>query len=175
MAVLRANEVTMKGNPIYLVGPRLQPGDPAPEFTCLKDDLSVARLADTKGKVRLFNVVPSLDTPVCNVQTRTFAKEVAALGDNVVSFTVSLDLPFAMKRYCTDAQINNLINLSDVHNHSFGTNYGVLIEGLPLALLARAVFVVDASDVIRYVEIVPEIANEPNYAATLDALKQAVS
>lgn len=174
MVVSRANEVTMKGNPITLVGPRLQPGDPAPEFTCLKDDLSVARLADSQGKVRLFSVVPSLDTPVCNIQTRTFAKELAALGDKVASFTVSLDLPFAMKRYCSDAQIENLVNLSDVHNHSFGTNYGVLIEGLPLALLARAIFVVDGSDVIRYAEIVPEIAQEPNYTAALDAIKQVI-
>ncbi len=131
------------------------------------------QLADTAGKARLFNVVPSLDTPVCNTQTRKFADVLAALGDKVAAYTVSLDLPFAQARWCTDAKVDNIKNLSDVHDHSFGKHYGVLIKGLPIPLLARAVFVVDADDTIQYVEIVPEIATEPNYAPALAALKAA--
>ena len=105
--------------------------------------LAIVSLADTAGKARLFNVVPSLDTPVCNKQTKRFAEELKALGDKVAAYTVSLDLPFAQARFCTEANIDNLKNLSDVHNHSFGEHYGVLIQDLPIPLLARAVFVVD--------------------------------
>jgi thioredoxin-dependent peroxiredoxin len=173
MAEVRKGEVTMKGNPIDLIGPRLKPGDKAPEFTCVGEGLALVRLADTAGKTRLFSVVPSLDTPVCSIQTKRFAKELEALGDKVAAYTISLDLPFAQKRFCSDAQITNLQNLSDAHDHSFGQHYGVLIQGLPIPLLARAIFVVDRSDTIRHVEIVPEIAQEPNYDATLAALKSA--
>ena len=107
--------------------------------------------------------MPSLDTPVCSTQTKTFADKLNALGDKVEAYTISLDLPFAMKRFCTDNQIKNLTSLSDTHNHSFGEHYGVLIQGLPIPLLARSIFVVDPSNTIKYVEIVPEIATEPNY------------
>ena len=130
-------------------------------------------LADTAGKARLFNVVPSLDTPVCNTQTKRFAQELKALGDKVEAYTVSLDLPFAQGRFCTEAAIENLKNLSDVHNHSFGEHYGVLISDLPLPLLARAVFVVNPSNTITYVEVVPEIVQEPNYEPAIAALKEA--
>lgn len=171
MAETRKGEVTFKGNPIELVGPKLKAGDTAPDFTAVGAGLAVVNLEATAGKPRLFNVIPSLDTPVCNIQTRRFAQELQALGDTVAAYNVSLDLPFAQARYCTDAKIENLKNLSDVHNHSFGENYGVLIQGLPIPLLARAVFVVDASNKITYVEIVPEIAQEPNYEAALSALK----
>ena len=173
MAETRKGEVTFKGNPIDLVGPKLKAGDAAPDFTCVGAGLAVINLGATGNKPRLFNVVPSLDTPVCNIQTRRFAQELQALGDKVESYTVSLDLPFAQARYCTDAKIENVKNLSDVHDHSFGKNYGVLIAGLPIPLLARAVFVVDASNKISYVEIVPEIAQEPNYEPALAALKSA--
>jgi thiol peroxidase len=173
MAETRKGEVTFKGSPIDLVGPKLKPGDTAPDFTCLGAGLALVKLTDTSGKARLFNVVPSLDTPVCNTQTRRFAQELTALGDKVAAYTVSLDLPFAQARWCTDASVANVQNLSDVHNHSFGEHYGVLIQGLPLPLLARAVFVVDPSNKITYSQIVPEIVQEPDYEPALAALKKA--
>jgi thiol peroxidase len=173
MAETRKGEVTMKGNPVELVGPKLKPGDSAPDFACVGAGLSMVTLADTAGKTRLFSVVPSLDTPVCSIQTKKFAESLAALGDKVAAYTVSLDLPFAQARFCTDAKISNLVNLSDTHNHSFGEHYGVLIQGLPIPLLARAIFVVDPKNTIKHVEIVPEIAQEPNYDAALGALKEA--
>ena len=171
MAESRKGEVTMKGNPIELVGPKLKTGDPAPDFTCVDTNLGAVSLKDSAGKVRLFSVVPSLDTPVCSIQTKRFSEEMNALGDKVAAFTISLDLPFAMKRFCADNKIENLVNLSDVHNHSFGEHYGVLISSLPIPLLARAIFVVDAHDKLTYVEIVPEIATEPNYDTALTAIK----
>ena len=173
MAEPRKGEVTMKGNPIELVGPKLKTGDPAPDFTCVDTNLGSVSLKDSVGKVRLFNVVPSLDTPVCSIQTKRFSDEVNTLGDKIAAFTISLDLPFAMKRFCSDNKIENLANLSDVHNHSFGEHYGVLISNLPIPLLARAIFVVDAHDKLTHVEIVPEIATEPNYETALAALKSA--
>ena len=173
MAEMRKGEVTFRGNPVTLVGPKLKAGDKAPEFTAVGTGLSLVKLSDTAGKARLFNVVPSLDTPVCNKQTKHFAESLKDLGDKVSAFTVSLDLPFAQARFCTEANIESLKNLSDVHNHSFGEHYGVLISDLPIPLLARAVVVVDPSDTIRYIEIVPEIAQEPDYEPALMALKDA--
>src|SRR5581483_1375418 len=110
---------------------KLKEGDKAPDFTCVGAGLATVSLADTTGKVRLFNVVPSLDTPVCNKQTKRFAEELLALGDKAAAYTVSLDLPFAQQRFCTEAKIENLKNLSDVRDHSFGKHYGVLVQGLP--------------------------------------------
>jgi thiol peroxidase len=173
MADVRKGEVTMKGNPVDLVGPKLKPGDKAPDFEVVNESLATVSLKDTAGKVRLFSVVPSLDTPVCSIQTQRFAKELNALGDKVAAYTISLDLPFAMKRFCADHGIANLTNLSDVRNQSFGKHYGVLINSLPIPLLARAIFVVDPSDTIKHVEIVPEIATEPNYETALSAIKAA--
>jgi thiol peroxidase len=173
MAETRKGEVTFKGNPIDLVGPKLKPGDKAPDFACAGAGLSIVSLKDTAGKTRMFNVVPSLDTPVCNTQTRKFSQELQSLGDKVAAYTVSLDLPFAQARWCTDAKVENLKNLSDVHDQSFGKNYGVLIQGLPIPLLARAIFVVDPSDTVKYVQIVPEIAQEPDYEPALKALREA--
>lgn len=173
MAEARKGEVTFRGNPVTLAGPKLKPGDKAPDFTAVGAGLALVTLADTSGKARLFNVVPSLDTPVCNKQTKRFAEELKALGDKVAAYTVSLDLPFAQARFCTEANIDSLKNLSDVHNHSFGEHYGVLISDLPIPLLARAVVVVNPSDTVRYVEIVPEIAQEPDYEPALTALKEA--
>lgn len=172
MGELRKGEVTMKGNPVELAGPRLKTGDKAPDFACVDEGLKPVTLGDTKG-VRLFSVVPSLDTPVCNIQTKRFAQEMNALGDKVTAYTISLDLPFAMKRFCADAGITNLKNLSDVHNQSFGEHYGVLIKSLPIPLLCRAIFVVDGNNSITHVEYVPEIATEPNYETALSAVKAA--
>ena len=168
----RANAVTFKGEGKTLVGPQIKPGDKAPDFKCLKV-LDAVTLADTPAKARMFSVVPSLDTPVCSTQTKKFEDAIKGLGDKVACYTVSLDLPFAQKRFCTGEGIKTMQTLSDVHNQSFGTGYGVLIEGLPLALLARSVFVVDKAGTVTYVEYVPEVTNEPNYAAALEALTAA--
>ncbi len=168
----RAKAVTFKGNPLTLVGPKLKVGDKAPTFTCL-NGLELVTLAQTPAKPRLFSVVPSLDTPVCNMQTHKFDEGLVSLKDRVASYTVSLDLPFAQKRFCTDGKIENMTTLSDVHNHSFGEHYGVLIEGLPLQLLARAIFVADSTGTLTYVEYVPEVTNHPNYEAAFAALAAA--
>lgn len=173
MAETRAGEVTFKGNPVTLVGPKLKTGEKAPDFHCVGADLATISLADTTGKARLFSVVPSLDTPVCSIQTKRFAEEMKALAGHAVAYTFSLDLPFAMARFSTASAIENLKNVSDAHDHSFGKNYGVLIEGLPIPLLARAVLVLDPSDKITYIEIVPEIAQQPDYEPALKALKAA--
>ena len=169
----RTGAVTFKGGPIDLAGPELKPGDQAPDFRCLDAGLAPVTLADTGPKARLFSVVPSLDTPVCSLQTKKFEEQVAAMGDKVACYTVSLDLPFAQKRYCGAENIVNMHTLSDVHDHSFGTHFGVLIHGLPLPLLARAVFVVDKSGMVTYAEYVPEVTHEPNFAAAVAALKAA--
>jgi thiol peroxidase len=174
MAEVRKGAVTMKGNPKDLVGPELHVGDKAPEFCCAADAATVHTLKDSAGKVRFFSVVPSLDTPVCSLQTKKFNDQFESLGEQAMAYTISLDLPFAMKRFCSAEGITRLTNLSDAHDHSFGTNYGVLIQGLAVPLLARAIFVVDGKDVIKYVEIVPEIGQEPNYAAAMAALESAV-
>lgn len=168
----RANAVTFKGSPLTLVGPQLKVGDSAPDFTCLSG-LDLLSLSKTPAKARMFSVVPSLDTPVCSEQTRKFDQGVAALKDKAACYTVSLDLPFAQKRFCGEHNISNMQTLSDVHNHSFGQNYGVLIEGLPLALLSRAIFVADKNGKLIYVEYVPEVASHPNYDNALAALKAA--
>lgn len=161
--------VTFKGEPKNLVGPSLKPGDKAPDFKAL-NGLAPVTLADTPAKARIFSVVPSLDTPVCSLQTKKFEEALAKLGDKVASYTVSLDLPFAQKRFCSAEGVSSMTTLSDVHNHSFGKNWGVLLEGLPLALLARSVFVVDAAGTLAHVEYVPEVTSEPNYAAALAVL-----
>ena len=173
MSDARKGEVAMKGNPVELAGPHLKAGDKAPDFECVGEGLSIITLAETAGKPRLFSVVPSLDTPVCSIQTKRFSHDLAALGDKVAAYTVSLDLPFAMKRFCGAEGVSNLVNLSDVRNHSFGKHYGVLITSLPIPLLCRALFVVDGHGTLTHVEYVSEIASEPNYDAALAALKAA--
>ncbi len=168
-----ARTVTFKNAPVQLAGTELKPGDAAPDYAALKG-LDKVTLASTPAKARLFSVVPSLDTGVCSMQTKKFDEGVKALGDTVACYTVSLDLPFAQKRFCTAENIAAMDTISDVHDHSFGKNWGVLIEsGLPLKLLARAVFVVDKSGKITYVEYVPEVTNHPNYDTALAALQTA--
>jgi thiol peroxidase len=169
----RPNATTFKGNPLTLVGPQLKPGDKAPDFTCINSGLEKVNLAGTPAKARLLSAVPSLDTPVCSMETKKFNDALSALKDKVAAYTISLDLPFAQKRFCGAENISNMQTLSDVHNHSFAQNYGVLIEGLPLPLMSRAVFVVDKGGKITYAEYVPEVASEPNYDAALAALKAA--
>jgi thiol peroxidase len=162
--------VTFKGNPVTLIGNEVKVGDQAPDFKVLANDLSEVTLADTKGHVRLISVVPSLDTGVCDAQTRRFNEEAAKL-DNVKVLTISVDLPFAQKRWCGANGIENVQTLSDHRDVSFGQAYGVLIK--ELRLLARAVFVIDSNDKITYVEYVPEATNHPNYEAAIEAAKAA--
>jgi thiol peroxidase len=174
MSVVRTGAVTLKGNPKDLIGPELKAGDKAPEFKTVGGDLAAVTLADTTGKVRLFNVVPSLDTPVCDRQTRKFSEEIAELGDKLAAYTVSTDLPFAQARWCGVVKVENFKNLSDLHNGSFGEAWGVKIKDFPVPFLTRAVFVVGPDDTIVYAQYVPEIAQEPDYEPVLAALKKAI-
>lgn len=170
------HQVKFKGTPKDLTGPQLKAGDNAPEFECVTQGLEIVRLADTPKTARLFSVVPSLDTPVCSMQTKKFNDKLSELGNKVAAYTVSLDLPFAQARFCGDPnnKITNLKNLSDVRNGSFGKSYGVLLQGLPIPLLARAIFVVDKNNKIAYAEYVSEVTQEPDYDKALGALKAAV-
>jgi thiol peroxidase len=169
----RANAVTFKGKPLTLVGPQLKVGDKAPEFSCATTSLELLTLGKTPAKTRLFSVVPSLDTPVCSEQTRKFEQAIASFKDKLASYTISLDSPFAQKRFCSAENIGTMQTLSDTHDQSFGQNYGVLIEGLPIPLLSRAVFVVDKTGKITYLEYVPEVTSHPNYDKALEAVKAA--
>ncbi len=169
----REGAVTFKTKPITLVGPELKVGDAAPDFACVNQGLEAINLGKTPAKARLFSVVPSLDTPVCSEQPKKFEQGLASLGDKAACYTVSLDLPFAQKRFCTEENINNVQTLSDVHNQSFGQNYGVLIEGLPIPLLTRAIFVVDKDNKITHCEYVSEVTSHPDYDKALEALKAA--
>lgn len=163
-------EITFKENPVTLLGEEVKPGDKAPDFKVLANDLSEVTLADTKGKVRLISVVPSVDTGVCDQQTRRFNEEAANL-DGVEVITISVDLPFAQKRWCAAAGIENLQVLSDHRDLSFGKNYGVAIE--ELRLLARSIFVIDSNDEVTYTEYVSEATNHPDYEAAVNAAKEA--
>ncbi|XJZ26486.1 thiol peroxidase [Bacillota bacterium Lsc_1132] len=163
-------KVTFKGNSVTLLGSEVKVGDKAPNFTVLANDLSEVTLNDTKGQVRLISVVPSLDTGVCDAQTRRFNEEANQLG-NVKILTISVDLPFAQKRWCGANGIENVQTLSDHRDLSFGEAYGVAIK--ELRLLTRAVFVVDSTDKVTYVEYVPEATNHPNYEAAIEAAKSA--
>jgi len=163
-------KVTFKGKSVTLVGNEVKVGDAAPDFKVLANDLSEVTLADTKGSVRLISVVPSIDTGVCDAQTRRFNEEAAKLED-VKVLTISADLPFAQKRWCGANGIENVQTLSDHRDVSFGQAYGVLIK--ELRLLARAIFVIDSEDKVTYVEYVPEVTNHPNYEAAIEAAKAA--
>ena len=167
----RPGAVTFKGNPLTLAGEAVQVGQAAPDFSLkyYEDGLQSITPADLQGKPTLLNVVPSLDTPVCAVQTKKFNEELGGLGDSVNAVTVSLDLPFAQGRFCGAEGISNIRTGSDYQDRAFGNNYGVLIE--ELKLLARSVFVLDAEGKITYAEVVPEVTDEPNYDAALAALK----
>ena len=157
-----SRQVKFKDTMFNLVGPQLKAGDAAPDFACVAG-LDVVKLAGTPAKARMFSVVPSLDTPVCSQQTKKFDESIGAMKDKVACYTVSLDLPFAQKRFCTTENITNMQTLSDTHDQSFGKNYGVLIEGLKFPLLSRAIFVLDKGGKITYCEYVPEVGAHPNY------------
>lgn len=162
--------VTFKGNQVTLLGNEVNVGDKAPDFKVLANDLSEVSLENTKGQVRLITSVPSLDTGVCDAEIRRFNQEASQI-DNVKILTVSVDLPFAQKRWCAAAGIENVQTLSDHRDLSFGEAFGVAIQ--ELRLLARAVFVVDSSDTVTYVEYVSEATEHPNYEAAIEAAKQA--
>jgi thiol peroxidase len=165
----RSGIITFKGNPFTLLGPELKVGDKAPDFAVVDNGLAPVSLASSAGRVRIISSVPSLDTPVCDAETRRFNQEAAGLPGDVVVLTISLDLPFAQKRWCGAAGIDKVTTLSDYRERSFGQNYGVLIK--ELLLLTRAIFVVDGQGVIRYIQIVPEVTSEPDYAAVMAAAK----
>ncbi len=168
----RPGAVTFQGNPLTLAGEAVATGQPAPDFTLHAfgaDGLSTITPSDIAGKPTIISVVPSLDTGVCQIQTKKFNEEVDALGDAVNALSVSLDLPFAQNRFCGAENIENLKSGSDYQTRSFGQNWGMLIE--ELMLLARGTFVVDAAGTVVYAEVVSEVTDEPNYEASLTALK----
>lgn len=169
----RTGIITMHGNPLTLLGPEVKVGDAAVDFEVLANDLSPVKLSDYKGKVVIISAVPSLDTPVCDVQTRKFNEEATGLSDDVVVLTISTDLPFAQGRWCGAAGVENVVTLSDHRDVAFGESFGVLIK--ELRLLTRAVFVVDKDGVVRYVQIVDELTNEPDYEPAIEAAKQLLA
>ena len=165
----RTGVVTFRGNPLTLVGPALKAGDKAPDFVLLDQGLAPKTLADFAGKFKVISVTPSLDTPVCDLQIHWFNEDAAKQPGEVVVLNVSMDLPFAIKRFCATAGIDKAMALSDHRDASFGNGYGVLIK--ELRLLARSIFIIDKQNVVRYVQIVPEQTGEPNYEDALKALK----
>jgi len=168
----RTGIITMKGNPLTLIGKEVKVGDAAPDFEVLDNNLSPVTLSSFRGKICVISSVPSLDTPVCDMETRKFNQEAGKLNADVQILTISMDLPFAQKRWCGAAGVDKVVTLSDHRNASFGTAYGVLIK--ELRLLARCVFVVDREGIIRYIQMVKEISEEPDYEAIIDAVNHLV-
>lgn len=167
----RENAVTMKGNPLTLIGDEVKVGQKAPNFAAVANDLTQVELSKFVGKTLVISAVPSLDTPVCDRETRRFNEEAAKLGKDVTVLTISMDLPFAQKRWCGAANIDHVTTLSDYQQADFGSKYGLLIKGL--RLLARAVIVVDKNGIVQYKQLVPEVTQEPDYEAVLQAVKKA--
>jgi len=166
----RKGQITMKGKPLTLLGEPVRRGRKGPDFKVLANDLSVAKLAQLKGKVCIICSVPSLDTSVCDTETRKFNEHAAALGDDIAVWVISMDLPFAQRRWCGAAGIDKVKTFSDHRDASFAKAYGVLIK--ELRLLARAVFVLDKKGIIRYTQLVKEVSQEPDYDAALKAAKE---
>lgn len=168
----RAGAVTFLGNPLTLTGNVVKTGDKAPGFQVVDNDLGVKGLGDYQGKVIVLSAVPSLDTPVCDLETRHFNEEAAKLSDDVVILTISMDLPFAQKRWCGAAGVTRVTTLSDHRDAAFGLAYGVLVK--ELRLLTRACFVIDKTGIVRHAQVVPEITHEPDYDAVLKAVQESV-
>ncbi|HYO24173.1 MAG TPA: thiol peroxidase [Lacipirellulaceae bacterium] len=170
----RSGAVTFKGTPLTLAGNEVKVGSRAPDFKLhyFEGGLKELTLADLKGKPTIISVVPSLDTPVCQIQTKKFNSQLGELGDKINALTVSLDLPFAQNRFCGAEGIKSLRNGSDYQDRNFGVSYGTLIE--ELKILSRAVFVLDREGTVIYAEYVPEVASEPAYEPALAALKGAL-
>ena len=169
----RPGGVTSRGKPFTVIGDQLSVGDKAPEFALLAVDMSTVKLSDSAGKVRLISVVPALDTGICDAQTRRFSEAIQEFGDNVIGYTISVDLPPTQRRWCGNAGVENVITLSDHRTMSFGDAYGTHIKELRQE--QRSVFIVDSNDTVRYVEYVPEIGQHPDYEAALAALKEVTS
>jgi thiol peroxidase len=167
----RKGAVTLKGNPMTLIGPELRVGDKAPDFSCIDNTLKPVTLAGTAGRVRIFSVVPSLDTPVCDAQTKRFNEE-AARTPGMEIYTISVDLPFGQKRYCNNYGIDNIKMLSDHRDTSFGENYGTLIKELRIE--SRAIFVLDKDDVLHHVQYVKEVGEHPDYESALKTARSLV-
>lgn len=168
----RSAAVTMHGNPLTLVGKELSIGDPAPDIELLDNDLNAVKLSSFQGKVCVICSVPSLDTPVCDMETRRFNEAATKLGGDVVILTVSMDLPFAQKRWCGGAGVERVITLSDHRDATFGSAFGVLIK--ELRLLARSIFVLDRSGIVQYIQNVKELSKEPDYDAVIKAAQKIV-
>ena len=165
----RTGVVTFKGGPLTLIGPEIRVGDTAPDFQVLAQDLSTVKWSDGNGKARIISVVPSLDTPVCDAQTRRFNEEAARLPGGVEVWTISMDLPFAQRRWCGAAGIDRVKVFSDHRDAGFGQAFGCLVK--ELRLLTRAIFVVDRQDAVRHAEYVREVTTPPNYDAALAAVR----
>ncbi len=165
----RVGIITMMDNPLTLIGKELKVGDPAPDVEVLDNDLAPVSLSSFQGRICVVSSVPSLDTPVCDMETRRFNEEAGKLGEDVRILTISMDLPFAQKRWCGAAGVDKVVTLSDHREASFGKAYGVLIK--ELRLLARAVFVLDREGAVKYSRIVKEVTEEPDYDAVLEAVK----
>jgi len=168
----RNGVVTMGGNPVTLTGAEVKVGDSAPDVEVLGNDLGPVKLSSYKGKVCVISVVPSLDTSVCDMQTRKFNETAGSLGDNVVILTISMDLPFAQARWCGAAGVDKVVTLSDYRDAAFGEAYGVLMK--EFRLLARSIFIVDQDGTVQYIQLVKEIGEEPNYDEVLEAVKKLV-
>lgn len=169
MSAERTGVATLKGNPITLIGPELKVGDKAPEFQLNKSLVDVVGLEQFAGKVKLISVIPSIDTGVCDAQTRRFNEEASKLGEQAAIITVSVDLPMAQARWCGAAGVDNVVMLSDYKDNNFGKSYGVLIKELHLDM--RSIFVVDADNTIHYVEYVSEMTEHPSYEQALAAVQ----
>ena len=165
----RTGKITIHGNPLTLIGPEITVGSKAPAFSALDKELKAVKLSDFSGKIRIISVTPSLDTPVCDIQINKFNKEAAQFSDDVVVINMSMDLPFAIARFCAAAGIDKVKSLSDHRDASFGNAYGILIK--ELRLLARAIFVIDKNDTVKYVELVPEVTDAPNYDKVISFVK----
>ncbi|NIK77325.1 thiol peroxidase [Paenibacillus castaneae] len=172
MSQERTGAATFKGNPITLVGPEIKVGDKAPDFTLNKSLVETVSLKDYAGKIKLISVVPSIDTGVCDAQTRRFNEAAGSLGDHVVILTVSVDLPFAQARWCGAAGIDKVVMLSDYKEHSFGESYGVYIK--EFGLNQRSIFVIDADDNVQYVQYLSEMTEHPNYEQAINAAQSLV-
>lgn len=163
--------VTLKGNPVALSGQMPQAGDPAPDFELVANDMSKVRLADSAGKVRIISAVPSIDTSVCSLETARFNREMDKLPDSVVGYTVSVDTPFAQKRWCGVENVEKMKLLSDYRGHKFARDYGIYIEE-PLGAAARCVFIVDKDGKIAYTQLVPEVSQEPDYDEVINKARE---
>ncbi|MGQ9509431.1 MAG: thiol peroxidase [Thermodesulfobacteriota bacterium] len=168
----RTGWITFKGNPLTLIGNEVKVGDEAPDFIAIDNNLNPISFSTYRGKICLLSSVPSLDTPICDMETRRFNEEASRLGPDLVILTISMDLPFAQKRWCATTGVDHIQTLSDHRDASFGTSYGVLIK--ELRLLARALFLVDLKGIVQYVQLVKEITHEPDYESVLKALRKWV-